>query len=66
MYNFVILGVICILVIFLGFEIRHKEIVEAIEKLKNNANKIDEEIVKLKMQMKTKKDIYEAHNPPVY
>ena len=66
MYNFVIFGVICILVIFLGFEIRHKEIVEAIEKLKSNAIKVDDEIIRLKTEMKKKKDIYEVHNPPIY
>ncbi|MFA5155911.1 MAG: hypothetical protein WC532_00775 [Candidatus Omnitrophota bacterium] len=66
MYNFIIFGVVCILVIFLGFEIRHKEILEAVEKLKSNAIKVDEEIVRLKTALKNKKDIFETHNPPMY
>ena len=66
MYTFVISGIICILVIFLGFEIRHRAIVESIDTLTNISNKMYAEILELKAQIKLKKDIVETHNPTIY
>jgi hypothetical protein len=63
MFTTVILVTICGLVIFLGFEIRHNEITEAIAKLKDNTSRMGEEIVRLNSQMKMKKDVFEEHKP---
>jgi len=50
---------ICSFVILLGFEIRHREIVEEITKLNTKVNILDEEVFRLKEEMKMKKNIYE-------
>ena len=63
MYTTVILVIICGLVILFAFEVRHSEISEEIAKLKNNTSRMDEEIVRLKSQMKMKKDVYEENKP---
>ncbi|MFA4991490.1 MAG: hypothetical protein WC569_02805 [Candidatus Omnitrophota bacterium] len=59
----IILITVCALVIFLGFEIRHNEIIEEVGKLKKNAFRMDEEIAALKSQIKLKKDAFEEHKP---
>lgn len=58
-----ILVIICGLVILFALEIRHSEVSEEIEKLKNNASKMDAEIVKLTAQMEMKKDACEENKP---
>jgi hypothetical protein len=63
MYTTVILVIICGLVIIFAFEIRNSEITEEIAKLKNNSSRMDEEIVRLKSQIKMKKDVYEENKP---
>jgi hypothetical protein len=63
MYTTVILVIISGLVILFAFEVRHSETTEEIKKLKHSAAKIDEEIIRLKAQMKMKKDAYEEHKP---
>ena len=54
---------ICALVVLLGFEIRHREMVEELAKLKASTSRLDEEVIALKSQMKLKKDAYEEHKP---
>jgi hypothetical protein len=54
---------ICSFVILLGFEIRYREIVEEVTKLKTKANILDEEVFRLKEEMKMKKNIYEESSP---
>jgi len=54
---------ICSFVILLGFEIRHREIVEEVTKLNTKANILDEEVFRLKEEMKMKKNIYEDSSP---
>jgi type VI protein secretion system component VasF len=55
---------ICGLVILLGFEIRYRVIAEELSKLRTNTNKLDEEIIRLKAEMKMKQNIYEDYKPP--
>jgi len=59
----VIFITICSLVILLGFEIRYREIAEELLGLFNKINKLDEEIVRLKAEIRMKKNIYEEHKP---
>jgi hypothetical protein len=54
---------ICSFVILLGFEIRHREIVEEVTKLNTKANILNEEVFRLKEEMKMKKNIYEESSP---
>jgi len=54
---------ICSLVILLGFEIRHREIKEEVEKLNTSIARLDEEVIELKSQMKLKKDAFQEHKP---
>lgn len=55
----VIFVAICGLVILLGFEIRHREIIEELSKLKSITNALEREVVKLNGEVKMKKNIYE-------
>jgi len=55
---------VCGLFIILGFEIRHRQILETLLELSTKANEIQAEIARLKSEMKLKKNIYEEHNPP--
>ena len=66
MYTLIIFATACGLVILLGYEIRYRGMVEEMDKIKHNARKTNEEIVKLHEQMKLKKNIYEEHNPSIY
>ena len=50
---------ICSFVILLGFEIRYRENAEEITKLRSKTNILDEEVFRLKEEMKMKKNIYE-------
>lgn len=61
----VIIITICALVILLGFEIRHHELVEEVGKLTIKANILDEEVQKLKADVRLKQDVYEDHKPPL-
>lgn len=54
---------ICSLVILLGFEIRHREMKEEIEKLNAGIGRLDEEVIQLKSQIKLKKDAFQEHKP---
>jgi hypothetical protein len=63
MDTMVILVIICGLVVLFALEVRHSETNEEIKKLKSNSFRIDEEIIRLKAQMKMKKDAYEEHKP---
>ena len=63
MYTMVILVIICGLVILLALEIRHSETSEEIAKLKHKTSKMDEDVIRLKAQMKLKKDAFEEHKP---
>jgi hypothetical protein len=54
---------ICGLVILLGFEIRHRNIVYEMNLSKAEMIKLGEEILKLKAEIKLKQDIYEEHGP---
>ena len=64
MYTTLILVIICGLVILFALEVRHSETNEEIAKLKNKTSKMDEEIIRLKAQMKMKKDVYEEERKP--
>jgi len=55
----VIFVTICSFVILLGFEIRHREVVEELTKLRSITNALEQEIIKLNAEMKMKKNIYE-------
>ena len=55
---------ICALVILLGFEIRYREILEELVDLNYKMNALTEEVLKLKEEMKLKKNIYEEHKGP--
>jgi hypothetical protein len=54
---------ICGLVILLGFEIRHRNIIYEMILSKAEIMKLGEEILKLKEEIKLKQDIYEEHGP---
>jgi FtsZ-binding cell division protein ZapB len=54
---------VCGLVILLGFEIRYRSTIYEISLLKIEINKLGEEILKLKAEMKLKQNIYEEHGP---
>ncbi|MBN1914037.1 MAG: hypothetical protein JW788_06525 [Candidatus Omnitrophica bacterium] len=66
MDSFIVIGFISTLVIFLAFEIRHREVTDSIETLTTISNKMYAEILELKEQMKMKKDVHEERNPPIY
>ena len=55
---------ICGLFVVLGFEIRHRQILEVLVELQNKSNEWGEEIGKLKAEMKLKKNIFEEGNLP--
>ena len=55
---------ICALFILLGFEIRHRQLSEELLKLRSKINRLDEEIIRLKEEMKFKQDVYKEYNPP--
>ena len=55
---------ICALVILLGLEIRHREVSEELTNLRIKANILDEEVQKLKAEIKLKKNIYDEYIPP--
>jgi type VI protein secretion system component VasF len=61
---FAIFITICALVILLGFEVRHRETAEALNELKSLINRLDDDIVRLKEEMKKKKNVYEEYKPP--
>ena len=63
MSTMVILVIICGLVVLFALEVRHSETNEEIKKLKSNSFRMDEEIARLKAQMKLKKDVYEENKP---
>ena len=63
MDTMVILVIICGLVVLFALEVRHSETNEEIKKLKSNSFRMDEEIARLKAQMKLKKDVYEENKP---
>ncbi len=54
---------ICGFVILLGFEIRYRGMTYEIGLLKNEINKLGEEISRLNSEMKLKQDKYEEHGP---
>jgi FtsZ-binding cell division protein ZapB len=54
---------VCGLVILLGFEIRYRSTIYEISLLKIEINKLGEEILKLKAEMKLKQNISEEHGP---
>jgi hypothetical protein len=55
---------ICGLFVVLGFEIRHRQILEILVEVKNQSNELEEAIGKLAAEMKLKKNIFEESNPP--
>jgi hypothetical protein len=55
---------ICGLVILLGYEIRHREIIEELVDLRDKTNSLNEEVLRLKEELKLKKNIYEDYKPP--
>lgn len=61
---YVIFVTICALVVLLGFEIRHREIVEQLNELKEDTAKLYEEILRLRDELKTKKSVCEEYRPP--
>jgi hypothetical protein len=52
------------LVILFAFEIRHREIVERLNILEDAARKCDQNTLKIKEELKKKKNTYEEFNPP--
>jgi len=50
---------ICGLFVLLGFEIRYRLIIEQISESKAKINRLSEEIIKLKDEVKKKKDVLE-------
>ena len=61
---YVIFFTICALMILLGFEIRHRVMTEEVSALKDKTAELEEEITRLKAEMKLKKNIYEENAPP--
>ena len=55
---------ICGLFVLLGFETRYRQIGEELLKLRSRINRLDEEVIRLKEEMKFKQDIYKEYNPP--
>ena len=55
---------ICAFVILFAFEIRHREIVERLNILEDEARKSELETSQLKAELKKKKNVYEEFNPP--
>ena len=55
---------ICGLFVLLGFEIRYRQIGEELLKLRSKINRLDEEVIRLKEEIKFKQDIYKEYNPP--
>jgi len=55
----IIFVTICSLVILLGFEIRHREVIEELTKLRTKTNVLEEDVFRLKEEIKMKKNIYE-------
>ena len=55
---------ICALVILLGFEVRHRVTVEAINEIDLEIIRLNQEVIKLKEEMKMKKNVYEEYKPP--
>jgi hypothetical protein len=56
---------ICCFAILLGFEIRYRTIVEELNKLKTETDKLSEEVITLKREVAMKQNVYEEHNRPV-
>jgi len=55
---------ICSLFVLLGFEIRYRQFGEELLKLRSKINRLDEEVIRLKEEIKFKQDIYKEYNPP--
>ena len=55
---------ICALVILLGFEIRYRITTEELNQVKVDLGRLEREILRLKDEVKKKKDIYEEYKPP--
>ncbi len=55
---------ICGLVILLGYEIRHREITAELVEIRDKVIALNEEISRLKEDLKLKKNIYEEFKPP--
>lgn len=55
---------ICALVILFGFEVRHRIMVEQINEIDAQIIRLDQEVLKLKEEIKMKKNIYEEYKPP--
>jgi hypothetical protein len=55
---------ICGLFVVLGFEIRHRQILEILVEVKDKSNELEDAIGKLTAEMKLKKNIFEESNPP--
>ncbi len=54
---------ICGLFILLGFEIRYRQMGEELLRLRSKINRLDEEVVRLKEEMKYKQDVYKEYKP---
>jgi len=52
------------LLILWALEIRHKGVIEEVARLKEILDILDEEVQRLKKEIKFKQDICENHNPP--
>ena len=55
----IIFVTICSFVILLRYEIRHREVIEELTKLMTKTNVLEEEVFRLKEEIKMKKNIYE-------
>jgi hypothetical protein len=61
---YAIFATICALVILLGYEVRHRIMVEQINEIDAQIIRLDQEVLKLKEEIKMKKNIYEEYKPP--
>ncbi len=55
---------ICGLVILLGFEMRHRLIAEQLKQFDSEINRLDQELMRLREEVKKKQNIYEEYKPP--
>ncbi len=56
---------ICGLVILLAFEIRHREMIERMNNFEMDRVRIDQEILRLKDELKKKQNAYQEYKPPM-
>jgi len=52
---------ICALVILLGYEIRYRELADEVTKFKTIVWRMNEDVARLKEEIKMKKDVYDEY-----